>query len=132
MSIPLHPPELDRQNRPAVLAVAADLLFGSRIRAAADAAGVAVHLARTADDAVEAARTRVPGLILIDLDARKLDAVALIRRLRDPEIGIRAPVVAFVSHVRTDAIDAARAAGADRVLARSAFVRELNALLAGI
>jgi hypothetical protein len=38
-------------------------------------------------------------------------------------------IIAFVSHVREDAIAAARSAGADRVLARSAFVRELNNLL---
>jgi hypothetical protein len=40
------------------------------------------------------------------------------------------PVVAFASHVRADLIAEARAAGADRVLARSAFVAELPALVA--
>jgi hypothetical protein len=39
-------------------------------------------------------------------------------------------VVAFVSHVRPERAEAARAAGAGRVLSRGAFVRELPGLLA--
>ncbi|MGH7505854.1 MAG: hypothetical protein ACRELX_09390, partial [Longimicrobiales bacterium] len=85
----------------------ADLMFASRIRAAGDTAGVTVHLARGEDETLEAARTHGVRLVLVDLDARALDAVALIRRLREPEANITAPVIAFVSHVRTDAIAAA-------------------------
>lgn len=114
------------------LAVCADLLFAARIRGAAQQAGVAVEtLSR--GDVLERARALTPGLILLDLDTRWLDAPALIRSLKaDPALAA-VPVVAFVSHVREDAIGAAREAGADRVLARSAFVRQLPDLLrAGI
>ena len=38
-------------------------------------------------------------------------------------------MIAFVSHVRVDHAEAARAAGASRVLARSAFVKELPELV---
>lgn len=112
-----------------VVAAVADLIFGARIRSAAQDAGVEVKFARSLAEVrahAEAAR-----LVVLDLDARWLDAPAAIRGLREtPETaGVR--IVAFVSHVRADAIEAARAAGADRVLARSAFVRELPALLAG-
>src|SRR5690606_31804175 len=41
------------------------------------------------------------------------------------------PVIAFASHVNRAAIDDARTAGATRVLARSAYERELPALLGG-
>jgi hypothetical protein len=42
-----------------------------------------------------------------------------------------APVIAFASHLDVDAIRAARDAGADRVLVRSAFVATLPDLLRG-
>jgi CheY-like chemotaxis protein len=113
-------------TRSPTVALAADLLFASRIRGAAGAAGAEVRLARTADDvlaAVADGATRV----LLDLDARHVDAPALIRAIRAS--GRDVEVIAWVSHVRQHAIAAAREAGADRVLARSAFVQQLPALL---
>jgi CheY-like chemotaxis protein len=60
-----------------------------------------------------------------------VDVPALIARLKsDPETAT-IPVIAFGSHVNAEALRAAREAGADRVLARSAFVRDLPALLGG-
>ena len=41
------------------------------------------------------------------------------------------PTVGYVSHVHVDMINAARAAGVDDVLARSAFTTRLPELLAG-
>jgi CheY-like chemotaxis protein len=117
----------DTEKRPAVVAVvAADLIFASRIRAAAAAAGMRTLFARSDDELMEAAAQA--DLILLDLDARWLDPSASIPRLRQDHT---TPIVAFVSHVRTDAIEAARAAGADRVLARSAFVKQLPDILNG-
>jgi CheY-like chemotaxis protein len=111
------------------LALCADLIFSSKIRAAAAATGAPAQLARTAPDLLARARGAPrPHLILLDLDARG-DMAALIRELKSDEATAQIPIVAFVSHVREDAIDAARAAGADRVLARSAFVRVLPELL---
>ncbi len=113
------------------LALTADLLFAARIRAAAEALNVVVLLLRSAAAVAEAALERRPARILLDLDARQLDAAALIRRLKSDERTADIQVIAFVSHVRDDAIAEARDAGADRVLARSAFVRLLPTLLTG-
>jgi CheY-like chemotaxis protein len=119
----------DMRTDPAVVAAVGDLIFGARIRGAAGQTGVPVHFARTLDDlCASAAGAR---LVLLDLDARWLDAPAAIRRLRGDPAAAGARIVAFVSHVRTDAIEAARDAGADRVMARSAFVRDLPTLLSG-
>jgi CheY-like chemotaxis protein len=108
-----------------VAAAVADLIFGARIRGAAAQAGVQVRFGRSMAELLDvAAGART---VLLDLDARWLDAPAAIRALRAAPMPPR--VVAFVSHVRTDAIAAARDAGADAVLARSAFVKELPALL---
>lgn len=112
-----------------VAAACADILFAARIRGAADAAGVNTLPLTARDDVVEKVRGAAPGLVLLDLDARWLDAPAVIRALKADAGTAAIPVVAFVSHVREDAIAAAREAGADQVLARSAFVRRLPELL---
>jgi CheY-like chemotaxis protein len=108
-----------------VTAAVADLIFGARVRAAAEREGVQVRFVRSMEELVgEGAGAR---LVLLDLEARWLDAPAAIAALRGEAEPPR--IVAFVSHVREAAIAAARAAGADRVLARSAFVRQLPELL---
>lgn len=113
-------------TRKQIAVVAADLLFASRIRAAADAAGIRARFARTDSELLDAAAAA--DLIIVDLDARWFDSSTSIQRLKQQH---PTPIVAFVSHVRTDAIEAARAAGADRVLARSAFVKLLPEILRG-
>jgi CheY-like chemotaxis protein len=104
-------------------------MFGSRIRGAAGQVGVHVDFARGLPALKELAAEA--DLVLLDLDARWLDVPAAIRELKGTAATAAVPVVCFVAHVNSEAIEAARAAGADRVLARSAFVRELPLLLAG-
>lgn len=114
------------------LALCGDLLFAARIRGAAEQTGASVEtIASARTDVLARARELRPARILLDLDARWLDAAQLIRALKEDEAVRGVPVIAFVSHVREDAIAAAREAGADRVLARSAFVRQLPELLGG-
>jgi len=117
-----------QHDGPRTVALAADLLFAGRIRGTAGAAGRSVTLARRPQDVVDAVKAGAVR-VLLDLDARSVDVPALIRALREDVTTRHAEIIAWVSHVRTDAIAAARAAGADRVLARSAFVRELPELL---
>ncbi len=112
-----------------VIALVADLLFASRIRGAAAAAGVRVATASRTDAVREAAAEPGVRLVLVDLDARSGDATGLIRALKSDDGTSRLPVIAFASHMDSAAIRAAQEAGADRVLARSAFVRALPGLL---
>jgi len=113
---------------PPRIAVFADLMFGARIRAAADAIGAATVLSTRPDRIVEAVAAGA-GAVFVDLDTRSADPVALIATLRRGADTRAARVVAFASHVRTDLIEAARTAGADRVLARGAFARLLPELV---
>lgn len=103
-----------------IAALVADLMFASRVRGVASEAKTVHNV-----DGLLAAVGTGTRLILVDLHAR--GALDAIRRLADLES--KAPVVAFGSHVNTEALQAARDAGADRVMARSAFVRELPALV---
>lgn len=112
---------------PHIVAAVADLMFGSKIRAAADSSGVEVTFVRSLDALrAEAARA---SLLLLDLDTRWLDAPAAIRMLKEDPATKRARIVAFGPHVDGPALIAARQAGADRVMARSAFVAALPTLL---
>ena len=102
-----------------VLVVCDDLLFWSKIQGAARAAGVSVVRASASSATPENVRR-----VLVDLQATSLDPYAL------PEVWKDGPeLVAFASHVDLSAQERARRAGFHRVLARSAFVRELPELL---
>lgn len=113
-----------------VLALPADMIFGAKIRGTAQALGVAINLARNPKDLIEkAGAIPQPSLIILDLDTRGLDIPAAIAALK--AAAPDTPLLAYVSHVNTDAIKAARNAGADRVLARSAFTASLSEILRG-
>jgi hypothetical protein len=114
---------------------AADLLWSTRIQGTGKQIGIPCRpvrnldmlRARLADSDVRAA--------IVDLDGPET-ALELIRALRgegsegglDPERRIR--IVAFGPHVAVELFEEARRAGADAVLARGAFDRQLPALLA--
>lgn len=112
-----------------VLVAVDDLMFSSRISTAAKAVDVPIQVARSLDAVLAAARTAAPRLILVDLNSARIRALDLAATLKaDPALAA-VPLVGFVSHVDTATIQAARDAGVDRVLARSAFVAQLPELL---
>ena len=104
-----------------------DLFVRSRIEATADAAGVRVIVSRSLAELEERIGEAGGSGVLVDLgmgiDAATRAIGALKRRV-DP-----LHVVAWGSHVDAASMDAAREAGADRVLARSAFTRRLPEIL---
>ncbi len=104
-----------------------DLMFLSRIREAA--AGAELTVVRSASALVEACLGADAPLVVADLDSPRLKAEEAIRLLRADPVGHDVPVLGFFSHVHAERAQAALAAGATRVLARSAFVRELPELL---
>jgi CheY-like chemotaxis protein len=112
-----------------ILVAVDDFLFRSKIRTTGKNAGVELTFPRTPDEVLEQARTLKPSLAIFDLNSAKMDPIQTIARMKqDPELSsIR--TLGFVSHVDTASIQAARAAGADEVLARSAFATELAEIL---
>ena len=98
-----------------------DLLFRSKIRAAASHTGAAVSFLRDPADPSLAGAS----LAIIDLDAS--GAITTLSSLSAswPELRL----VGFVSHVHADRIREARAAGTIEVMARSAFVNALPSML---
>jgi DNA-binding NarL/FixJ family response regulator len=113
-----------------ILAAVDDFLFRSKIRATAKHVYADVRFAQTPDEILSQARELKPTLVIVDLNSAKADPVATIAALKaDPALtGLRA--IGFASHVHVDLINAARSAGADEVLPRSAFAGNLADILA--
>jgi CheY-like chemotaxis protein len=111
-----------------ILAVVDDLLFLSKIQQTAQHMGVAVKAARPAD-LPKLASEDVPDALLLDLNHRSGTALEVLRNLKSDSKTKNIAIIGFVSHVQTDLIAAAREAGCDLVLARSAFVSQLPDLL---
>jgi len=112
-----------------ILAAVDDLMFCSKLRATAGRLGIDLVFARSLEAIQEQARSAVPALVIFDLDSAGCQPLAAIAAMKaDPELaGI--PTLGFVSHVRTDLIQAAQQAGADEVLPRSAFTARLPEIL---
>jgi DNA-binding NarL/FixJ family response regulator len=112
-----------------ILAAVDDLLFSSKIRAAAKQAGVELTFARTPDEILTQARALEPSLVIFDLNSARTDPIATIAALKEEPALASIHTIGFVSHVDTAVINAARAAGADEVMARSAFAGQLAEIL---
>jgi len=97
-----------------------DLIFSAKVSSTGAALNVPIRVVRTVADLAPGA-----SLLLVDLDAD--GAVDAIDRCRTMVPTPR--IVAFGPHVRADLFTVAREAGADEVLARSAFVTRLPQLL---
>jgi PleD family two-component response regulator len=112
-----------------IVAAVDDLLFSSKIRTTAKQAGVELVFARTPTEILEQTRTLRPSLVIFDLNSAKTNPLEIIASLKsDPELS-SVPTLGFVSHVHTDLIAAARGAGIDEVMARSAFASRLAEIL---
>lgn len=105
-----------------------DLLFRSKIQAAADRLGAAVALPGSPEQAVAEAQAAPGSSVIIDLNHGSWDPLQLVRSIRQADAGAR--VTGFCSHVQTGLAAQARTAGCDTVLPRSALVQQLPELLA--
>jgi len=106
-----------------------DLMFSTRISTAAKSLQADVYFERSVEKLLETIRDKRPSLVIFDLNSgrmRPLDAIAALKQDADLAT-IR--TLGYVSHVDAATIDAARAAGIDQVLARSAFVNQLGDIL---
>jgi PleD family two-component response regulator len=112
-----------------ILAVLDDLMFTSKIKTAANQLGVAVTFARSSAAALAEMRKAAPSLVIFDLNNPRTDPLGTVSAMKGDPALAAIPTLGFASHVQTDVIDAARAAGVDDVLARSAFTMRLGEIL---
>jgi DNA-binding response OmpR family regulator len=110
-------------EQPQILIVCTDMIFSTKITGTAKALQKSFGVARSLErfEALLAVAAPAP-LVIVDMSVTVLDAVAVIRAAK-AHAGAR--VVAFLSHVEVEMAAAAREAGADEVMARSAFSARL-------
>lgn len=106
-----------------------DLIFSIKIQTAAKSLQAGVYFERSGDKLLQTVREKQPSLVIFDLNSarlRPLEAIAALKR--DPELSA-IKTLGYVAHVDAATIDAARTAGIDQVMARSAFVSQLGEIL---
>ena len=114
-----------------VLAAVEDLLFKSKISETASTLGIEASFPRNPKRLLEALRESPPDLLVLDLNSARFEPLALLQTIRSDDATREVPTVGFLSHVQKDLAVAAREAGCDRMVARSAFTRDLPQILAG-
>ena len=107
-----------------------DMFLASKINSTAAERGRKIERVKTREQ-LEALSTNPPALVIVDLNSDRQDPVDAIRYLKSNPDLRDVPIAAFVSHVQTDLIREAQAAGCDYVLARSAFTQMLGEIVAG-
>ena len=112
-----------------VLAMVDDLMFASKIKTAASQLGVAVTFARSSAAALAAMKDTAPALVILDLNNPRTDPLGTVAAMKRDPATASIRTVGYASHVQVDVIDAAREAGVDEVMARSAFTSKLAEIL---
>ena len=98
-----------------IVAVAPDLMFGSRIEGTLRSVGHDVTLSPSLSEApLDDAE-----LLIADLEVENAEAL----------VGLGMPVLGYYSHVDVETKEAAEAAGVDRVVPRSRMAREMTELV---
>jgi hypothetical protein len=116
-----------------VLALTADLLFGSQVQGALTAAGHDVKLIGSGSALsreLSDGDTRTADLLVVDLTDESLDGAGVVESLAGELVQIR--TLGFYSHVDVAARERAEAAGVGLVVPRSRMAREGAELVAGL
>ena len=108
-----------------------DLIFSVKISTAAKSLGAEVYFERSPGGVLPTVRAKRPSLVIFDLNSARLQPIETVAALKaDADLrDIR--TLGYVSHVDAATVDAARRAGIDEVLARSAFTQRLGEILTG-
>jgi len=115
-------------EKPTGLLLSRDLIFTSKVTGTASALGHKVVVAGSPASAQANLAKAAPAVVFVDLSAGDLVSPAAIASYREITPS-GTPYVAFGSHVDTQALADARAAGCDPVMPRSRFTTELPALI---
>jgi len=108
-----------------VIAAVDDIFFSSKIEAAAKELGIRLVIARDLRQLLDALSLQLPDTVIFDLNSRACEPLEAISQIKSNTglSGIR--TIGFYSHVQVDLQKAAREAGCDQVVARSAFSARL-------
>ena len=111
-----------------VVAVLNDLMFTVKIQEAARRAGVGAVFVKTRSEVMDRAEEN-PSAIILDLNYTDVTPLELISALKGNEKTRNIPLLGYVAHVQVEIKQAALRHGCNMVVARSAFVQNLQEFL---
>lgn len=120
----MHKPE-----RKKILAVVDDLLFTVKISDAAKRAGLNVEFLKSEQDVIQKASEEKPLLVILDLNSNSVQPLRLISKLKANGDLKQISLIGYLSHVQGELKQQAQEAGANIVMARSAFSQNLQQIL---
>jgi CheY-like chemotaxis protein len=112
-----------------ILAVVDDLLFTVKISDAAKRAGLDAEFVKSEKDVIEKATHEKPLLIILDLNNNSVQPLELISKLKGDGDLRHISLIGYLSHVQGELKQKAQEAGANIVMARSAFSQNLPQIL---
>jgi CheY-like chemotaxis protein len=117
------PPPAYKPLMPILVSVR-DLVFRSKINAAAERLGVPVRIAPRGTPLSEASRDLGEGILIADLGEP-----GVLDEIRSAKAAGHIRVIGFLGHLQAELARAAAEAGVDEVLTRGQFVQRLDELL---
>ena len=109
-----------------ILAYITDLFFQAQVTETARSAGVNVNIVTSLYHFLPQLREE-PSMVLIDLDAQGINPGALISQIKEAVPHL--PVVVCAEHVEEEKIEQVRQSGADHVVPKSNFSKNLKQIL---
>jgi PleD family two-component response regulator len=120
---------MHKQVKKKILAVVEDLMFTVKIADAAKRAGLEVEFVKSERDVIEKAAQEKPLLIILDLNFNAVEPLKLISKMKSDGEMKQISVIGYLSHVQGELKQQAQEAGANIVMARSAFSQNLQQIL---
>ena len=119
---------MQNREKKKVLAVVEDLMFTVKIMDAAKRAGLDAQFVKSEKDLLDKAHEK-PLLIILDLNTTLVQPLKLITKLKGDGDLKNISLIGFLSHVQGELKMKAQEAGANMVMARSAFSQNLQQIL---
>lgn len=120
---------MQKHGKKKILAVVEDLLFTVKISDAAKRAGLDVEFLKSERDVIEKATQEKPLLVILDLNFSAVQPLKLISKMKSNGEMRQISVIGYLSHVQGELKQQAQEAGANIVMARSAFSQNLQQIL---
>lgn len=120
---------MQKHGKKKILAAVEDLLFTVKINDAAKRAGLEVEFVKSERDAIDKATHEKPLLMILDLNFNGVQPLKLISKLKGNADTKPISIIGYLSHVQGELKQQAQEAGANIVMARSAFSQNLQQIL---
>ena len=120
---------MHKHGKKKILAVVDDLLFTVKISDAAKRVGLDAEFVKSEKDLIDKASQERPLLIILDLNTNAVEPLDLISKLKGDGDLRHISLIGYLSHVQGELKQKAHEAGANIVMARSAFSQNLQQIL---